>query len=193
MSEEEIVLKQEAGVKSYDSASPPTIGFKAGAFADVGSLILTNRRLVYISKGGMARAAAWVVSPLAALAVEKRVSKAELDELAKHKGSYSIPLSAITKVEASRKMGSEYLRVDHPNFGEKPAHSYIFGGGWSKKEDWVAAINSALDAARSTPAPSTTVPSAAQPPPTRQRFCPNCGAQVAPGSRFCPNCGNRLS
>ena len=24
------------------------------------------------------------------------------------------------------------------------------------------------------------------------RFCPRCGARVAPGDRFCPNCGERL-
>ena len=52
MSEQEIILMQEAGVKAYDSDSPPSIGLKAGAFADVGTLILTNRRLVYVNKGG---------------------------------------------------------------------------------------------------------------------------------------------
>ena len=50
MSEEETVVKQEAGVKSYDSDSPG-IGFGY----QVGSLILTNQRLVFISKGKAAQ------------------------------------------------------------------------------------------------------------------------------------------
>jgi hypothetical protein len=61
MSETEYILRQETGVKSHESESPPTVGLKAGAFADLGSLILTNKRLVFIDKGGAARAAAWAV------------------------------------------------------------------------------------------------------------------------------------
>jgi hypothetical protein len=53
-------MLQEAGVKAHESESPPSFGLKAGAFADVGTLILTNRRLVYIMKGGGATSAAWV-------------------------------------------------------------------------------------------------------------------------------------
>jgi len=51
MSEVEVILRQEAGVKDHESESPPTVGLKAGAFAELGTLILTNKRLVYISKG----------------------------------------------------------------------------------------------------------------------------------------------
>src|SRR4030067_760959 len=101
---------KKVSVKVHDSDSPPTIGLKAGAFADVGTLILTNRRLVYVMKGGAARSAAWVLGgALTARAVEKNVSKAEVDELAQDPGSYFIPLQEITAVKAARKMGQAYL------------------------------------------------------------------------------------
>jgi hypothetical protein len=49
---------------------------------------------------------------LAASALEKSVSKAEIDDLMKYQGSYFIPLQEITHVETARKMGGGYLRVD---------------------------------------------------------------------------------
>ncbi len=183
MSEQEIILIQEAGVKAHDSDSPPSIGLKAGAFADVGTLILTNRRLVYVAKGGASRAAAWVLGgALAARAVEKNVSKAEVDELMQYPGSYFIPLQDITGVKAARKMGQAYLRVDNCSPGLKPAYSYVFGSGWSKNEDWVNAINSAKAAVRSTQAAPTTsfLPPPPPPPPI-------------PATPTCPSCGGSLS
>ena len=185
MSEEELILKQEAGVKAYDSDSPPTFGLRAGAFAEVGTLILTNRRLVYVSKGGASRAAAWMLGgALAARAVEKNVSKAEIDDLIKYKGSYCISLQEITKVEAARKMGSAYLRIDSNSYGQKPSHSYIFGSGWSKNEDWVNAINSAIAATYSNQTISTTlssldIDSIPPPPPPQPPTCPTCGEPLS--------------
>lgn len=106
MSETEVRLKQEAGVKAHESESPPTMGLRAGAFAEVGTLILTNQRLLYISKGGASRAAAWALGGvLAAHAGEKNVSKAEIDDLMKYKGSYFTSLQNITRVEAGKKLG----------------------------------------------------------------------------------------
>jgi predicted RNA-binding Zn-ribbon protein involved in translation (DUF1610 family) len=183
MSEQEVVLKQEAGVKAYDSESPPSIGLKAGAFAEVGTLILTNRRLVYVSKGGASRAAAWVLGgALAARAVEKNVSKAEIDDLMKYEGSYCVPLNEITRVETARKLGSAYLRVDNCSYGQKPTRSYILGSGWSKNEDWVNAINSAKAAMRSTQAaPATSfLPPPPPPPPNYVKpVCPTCGSPLS--------------
>jgi len=53
----EKIIMQSSGVKKHDSESPPTMGLKAGAFADVGTLILTNQRLIYVEKGGAERSA----------------------------------------------------------------------------------------------------------------------------------------
>jgi len=191
LSEEERILLQEAGVKAYESESPPTFGLKAGAFADVGTLILTNRRLVYVMKGGADRAAAWALGgALVASAVEKRVSKAEVDDLMRYEGSYCIPLQAITHVATARKSGSGYLRVDSNVSGQKPSHSYIFGGGWSKNEDWVNAINSAKAFAG---AAQTTAPSCgslqAQQPVQGQVRCPRCGTLSSSQMKFCGSCG----
>jgi hypothetical protein len=180
MSEEEIILKQEAGVKAYDSDSPPTVGLRAGAFAEVGTLILTNRRLVYVSKGGASRSAAWVLGgALAARAVEKSVSKADIDDLVNSEGSYSVLLQEITVVEVSRKMGSAFLRVGSRSFGQKPVHAYIFGSGWSKNEDWVNAINRAVAAERSVQVSSSTgYPPPPPPPAPSTPPCPSCGSPL---------------
>ncbi|MEM2098351.1 MAG: hypothetical protein QXU99_01205 [Candidatus Bathyarchaeia archaeon] len=183
MYSEEKILMQEAGVKAHASESPPTIGLKAGAFADVGTLILTNRRLVYVMKGGAARSAAWVLGgAFAALAVEKTVSKAEIDELMKYPGSYFIPIEDITGVKAARKMGQAYIRVDNCTPGLKPSYSFVFGSGWSKNEEWVNAINAAramLNSLRNAPANALQAPL----PPPPQDFvpprCPMCGGPLS--------------
>jgi hypothetical protein len=66
---------QEAGVKQQDSESSPSVGLRAGAFAEVGTLILTNRRLIYASKGGAFTTAARALGgALAARAIEKNVA-----------------------------------------------------------------------------------------------------------------------
>ena len=72
LSETEVILKQEAGVKAHESESPPTVGLKAGAFADFGTLVLTNKRLVYVEKRGASRAAAWALGGVLAV---KRLKK----------------------------------------------------------------------------------------------------------------------
>lgn len=202
MSETEYILRQEAGVKSHESESPPTVGLKAGAFADLGTLILTNKRLVFIDKGGAARAAAWAVGGVfAAQAIENRVSKAELDELSSQKDSISIPLGNLTRVEAGKKMGQSFIRVD--NVGSaKPVHAFVVAGG-SNNQDWVAAVNQAKASAQYSPQyspmPQATayVPQQVQQPVVAQqtgqgRICQNCGAAGLLG-KFCTSCGSPLS
>ena len=191
LAEEERILLQEAGVKGYESESPPTFGLKAGAFADVGTLILTNQRLVYVMKGGADRATAWVLGgALAASAVEKRVSRAEVDDLMKYKGSYCIPLQTVTHVETKRKSGAGYLRVDSNVPGQKPSHSYIFGGGWSKNEDWVNAINSAVASARlGQQSPQGYHQSNLQ----QQNYVPPPPPPPLPQTPYCPFCGGALT
>jgi len=216
MSETETILKSESGVKAYEGEHPPSVGLKAGAFADVGTIILTNRRLVYINKGGAARATMYALGgALAARATEKRVSKAELDDVARFPGSYSILLQDITQVITARHLGSSYLRVDNQCSYLKPSHSFIFGSGFSKNEDWVAVINSAIMAQRSpqppvnsapiyNPAPAYTPPppsayspspSVAPPQPpvqlanSSQINCPSCGTPANSKAKFCGSCG----
>ena len=183
---------QEAGVKQHDSESPPSIGLRAGAFAEVGTLILTNRRLVYVAKGGASRAAAWALGgALAARAMEKNVSQAEMNDLMKYDGSYFVLLQEISYVEAARKMGGAYLKVKNCSPSQKPAHCYVFGSGFSKNEDWVNAINGAIAAARSCQAASSMgyaqpvqpqqpvyVPPPPPPPPPQAPICPFCGGPL---------------
>lgn len=193
MSETELILKQEAGVKAHESESPPTVGLKAGAFAELGTLILTNRRLLYISKGGASRAAAWALGGVfAAQAIEKRVSKAEIDELATQEGSYSTPLQNITLAEAKKKLGQAYIRVDRVG-SEKPVHAYVVGGG-ANNQEWAAAINQAKAALHFTP----TTPTAGFVAQQTQRassgnICQRCGTRDSFGSKFCTSCGAPLT
>lgn len=189
MSEVEVILRQEAGVKAHESESPPTVGLKAGAFADLGTLILTNKRLVYICKGGASRAAAWALGGVfAAQAIEKSVSKAEIDDLSSQEGSYFILLQNITLADAGKKMGQSYIRVDSVG-SMKPAHAYVVGGG-SNNQEWVTAINqakAALQYTSTTPTPGF-VPQ--QPQRTSyERICQRCGNPDSLGSKFCTSCG----
>jgi hypothetical protein len=217
MSEIETILKNESGVKAYEGEHPPSVGLKAGAFADVGTIILTNRRLVYINKGGAARAATYALGgALAARAAEKKVSKAELDDVAKYPGSYSIPLQDITRVETARHFGSAYLRVDNQSSFLKPAHSFILGSGFSKNEDWVAAINSAIMSTHSpkpamSPAQLNNPTPTYNPPPPQMNsenirtqpmpvqttsspliVCPSCGTLSNSNAKFCGTCSAPL-
>ncbi len=219
MSETETILKSESGVKAYEGEHPPSVGLKAGAFADVGTIILTNRRLVYINKGGAARATIYALGgALAARATEKSVSKAELDDVASHPGSYSILLQDITRVETARHLASAYLRVDNRCSYLKPSHSFILGSGVSKNEDWVTAINSAIIAQRSPPPPLNSAPlknpvPAYTPPPSpayspsasvpapqapeqvaspSQVNCPSCGVPANSTAKFCSSCGAQM-
>jgi hypothetical protein len=160
----EVIILQEAGVKVHQSASPPSFGLKAGAFADVGTLILTNRRLVYIMKGGGATSAAWMLGgALAASAIEKTVSQAEVDDLARYPGSYSIPLENITAFKVDRKMGGAYLSVSNNTPGLKPAYSFVFGSGFSRNDQWVTALNNAKSGQYTPTNQYSATPVSAQP------------------------------
>jgi hypothetical protein len=196
LSDYESILRQEAGVKDHPSESPPTMGLKAGAFADVGTLILTNKRLVYINKGGSERAAAWAIGGVfAAQAIENSASQAQLDELSSQEGSYAIPLANITHVEAAKKMGQSYIRVDATGLA-KPVHSFVVAGG-TDNQAWAAAVNQAKAAAQYGQAPQTTYTpqplqqTYAQPQTSAQRVCPRCGAPDT-GTKFCTTCGTPL-
>lgn len=193
MSETEVLLKQEAGVKAHESESPPTIGLKAGAFADLGTLILTNKRLVYVEKGGASRAAAWALGGVfAAQAIEKRVSKAEIDELATQEGSYSTPLQNITLAEAKKKLGQAYIRVDRVG-SDKPVHAYVVGGGTNNQE-WAAAINQAKAALQFTSTtPTASLVPQQTPSATSGNICQRCGTPDSFGSKFCASCGAPLA
>ena len=194
----ETIILQEAGVKAHESESPPSFGLKAGAFADVGTLILTNRRLVYIMKGGGSTSAAWVLGgALAASAIEKSVSQAQIDEMARYPGSYAIPLENITAVRADRKMGGAYLSVKNNTPGLKPAYSFIFGSGFSRDGQWVSAINNAK-ANLNTPVYSQ--PQVSQQPQPQYQQQPQYPQQPAPPppppeyqAPTCPYCGRPLS
>jgi hypothetical protein len=219
MSETEAILKAESGVKAYEGEHPPSVGLKAGAFADVGTIILTNKRFVYINKGGATRAAVYALGgALAARATEKSVSKAELDDVTSYPGSYSIPIQNITRVETARHFGSSYLRIDNNCSTIKPAHSFILGSGLSMNEEWVAVINSTIMTMRSSPpqtsSPLILNPAPAYTPPPPPIFsnsnnfsqsskpiqpknsstvdCLSCGTPVNSTAKFCSGCGASL-
>ncbi len=191
LSETEVIIRQEAGVKAHESESPPTVGLKAGAFAELGTLILTNQRLLYISKGGASRTAAWALGGVfAAQAIEKRVSKAEIDELATQEGSYFTLLQNITWVKAGKKLGQAYIRVESLN-SEKPVHAYVVGGG-ANNQEWEAAINQAKAAIQYTPTTTGSIPQQTQRASTRI-ICQRCGTPDSIGSKFCTSCGAPLT
>jgi hypothetical protein len=186
MSETEAILKNQSGVKAFEGEHAPS-GLKPGTFLGLGTLMLTDRRLVYVNKGKGAYTAIQILGgPLTWSALEKKVSKAELGEAMKLPGSFSIPLEDITSVQNERHMTTAYLIVGSQSPYLKPVHSFIFGQGVYKNEDWVNAINSAVAAARSLqisaqPTTSQTPPPPPPPPPS------------APAVPLCPSCGSPLT
>ncbi len=190
MSEVEAIILQASGVKAHKSESPPTVGLRAGAFAEVGTLILTNKRLLYISKGGASRAAAWAIGGVfAAQAVEKRVSKAEIDDLLKCEGSYFMPLQSITRAEAGKKLGQSFIRVDSTD-SKEPVHAYVFADGGINHQ-WADAINQAKTASQFTPTTQTVnyAPQQATKAASSQKICQKCGTAGSLASKFCESCG----
>lgn len=161
MSESETILKNESGVKCAEGDSKGYLG--------LGTIILTNLRLVYINKQGKgATAAMELFAPiLARNAIEKKAGKAELDDATKLPGSFSIPLEGITRAENVRHFLAAYLRVDSQSPNLKPVHNFFFYANASSR-DWANAINSAI-AARSpqtSTQPTTFMPPPPPPPPS---------------------------
>jgi len=193
----EYIIMQEAGVKQHDSASPPSVGLRAGAFAEVGTLILTNLRLIYVAKGSISRATAWALGgAIAARAVEKSVSQAEIDDLMRYEGSYFVPLQEITHVQAGRKLGGGYLSVLNCSPRQKPAHSYVFGSGFSKPEEWANAINQAVIQARSSQTsycPQQQGSYSQQPVQPQQTYVQPPPQQPVYQAPPCPFCGSPLT
>ena len=189
--ENDTVIMQESNVKQFDSESPPSIGLSVGPLGrnlELGTLILTNKKLIYVSMD------AW-----GAMALTKTVSQAQVNYLMKYKKSYFVPLQEITQVESSHFFSQQYLRVNNCCSGQKNHHSYLFTVPWQrdaygatipKSQYWVNAINSAIKTARySQMIPPTNYSSTeTQPnqiPPTLPKSetstgpkCPLCGAPL---------------
>lgn len=180
----ECILRQEAGVKVYESELPPIVGLKTGVLADIGTLILTNERLVYIKKGRIAEVAAYVVAGrLVARAIKDRVSKADLDELSSHDGSISVPLENLTRVESDTRLGNSFICV-YCVGTPKPVYSFIVNGG-TDKEEWVTTINQAKTSA------ANPFDSQLETPKT-QWICRNCGI-TSDTPMVCYFCGEPLT
>jgi hypothetical protein len=179
----EYVLRQEAGVKVHVSESPPIAGLLASVFADLGTLILTNKRLVFIKKGRTAKVAAFLVAGrfggLVSGAIEDRVSKANLDEFSIHDGSVSIPLENLTRVEADTRLGAPFICV-YCVGSPKPYYSFLVNGG-TDKEDWVNAINQAKTSTKYPFDPQLETPKT-------QWICRNCGI-TSETATVCDFCG----
>jgi hypothetical protein len=179
LSENETIIMQESKIKQFDTESPPSMGFSVGMgrTLDLGTLILTNKKLIYVSLGANE-----------AMALTKTISQAEVNYLMKYKRSYFVPLLGITRVETNRIFATSYLRVDNRISGQKNYHSYNFlvqyqkessGNVILKAQAWANAINSAIATARS----GQTAP----------KYCTRCGKQLPEGkNEVCPYCGNTL-
>lgn len=178
MSDTETILKNESGVKCAEGGSRGYLG--------LGTLILTNLRLVYINKQGKgATAAIELTAPLLAQhAIEKKAGNADLDDVAKFLGSFSIPIEGITRAEDVRHFLAAYLRVDSQSPSLKPVHNFFFYANASSR-DWANAINSAMIArSPQTYAQPTTLTQSPLPPP------PPPSAYAVP---LCPSCGSPLT
>jgi len=60
--------------------------------------------------------------------------------------------------------------------------------------DTEAAIEAAIAARRTKPAPTSPTPAEIEPPSNngKSNFCPQCGQSTDPDDKFCANCGHKL-
>jgi hypothetical protein len=128
-----------------------------------GKLILTNIRLIFT--------AGRFQDPIAAIRGQ-------------HKDRVEIPLATITSVDKGF-----MATIDIMAGGQKYTFKGMGGAG-----DWINQINSTRMTVGSTPG-SAPQPSSASPPPmvSGNKFCPNCGAAIAPGNKFCGGCGSSVA
>jgi hypothetical protein len=157
MSETETILKNESGVKCAEGDTKGYLG--------LGTLILTNLRLVYINKHGKGAVALTGLTGLVGLEVAKKAGKADLDDATTFPGSFSIRLEEITRAENVRHFLNAYLRVDSQSPSLKPVYNFFFNSASSS--DWANAINSAVATRSPQPSaqPTTYMPPPPPPPP----------------------------
>jgi hypothetical protein len=199
MSETETILKNESGVKCFEANSAPSMWHPCGGGAHaigVGTVIVTNLKLVYINKQGVGTdlALTLLVNPIITHAIEKKAGKADLDDATKLPGSFSIPLEGITRAEESLARLPSYLHVYSQSPSLKPMHTFIFDSRASS-DDWVNAVNSAI-AARSPQTSSERAPPPSVPAttsPSSSRYCVSCGQMLRPADVFCTRCGQKAA
>ncbi|RLF13555.1 MAG: hypothetical protein DRJ66_07630 [Thermoprotei archaeon] len=165
-----------------------------GAFGPIGTLYLTNKRVIFLpSKLMTAAFSADIISTIKTLA---------------NKGLQVIPLDEIENVKSS--FGAVVITA-----GGK---TYTYTVSVWKTKGWVNAINQAIaemsaisepeipvsipktkararkrTSRRSRRKKSSTTQRAQTRSSTREmRYCPNCGAEIEPSYKFCPSCGHPL-
>ena len=180
---DERVIKKQKGVTSG-----------RGAFGSVGTLYLTNQRVIFLPSKLMTTVfSADITSAIKTLA---------------NKGLQVIPLDEIDDVKSS------FGAVVITSSGKK----YTYTVSVWKTKGWVNAINQAIAEMDMMPKPEMTVSTPRTRTKTKKRtsrrsrrrkssttqraqvrsstremhYCPNCGAKIEPSYKFCPNCGHPL-
>jgi len=200
---EETVLRTESGIclqqkgeKKY-RFNPPA-----------GTLILTDKRLIFAQSGGEFAKRIVVGGLLGgivgseAMRMTTKVSKEQLDEALNRPDSFEIHLQDIVNVGQKSELGAKLFMIESRAPGLEKVNVYRQGGFSQMKgyEDWITDTNSAKQRAPSgyqqppmAQQPYQPAPQYAAPPPQQAapggRFCPNCGQSTAPNAKFCANCG----
>lgn len=212
---EEAVLKTESGI------GPKQRGDKKYRFnPPMGTLILTDRRLIFAESGGefakrlVAGGLLGIIGSEALRGVTK-VKAEELDKALERSESFQVNLKDISEVKTEKQLGVSFLSVQWSAPQQQKALFYRTGvfSSFVGFDEWINQILTAKQ--RLTipvaPSPSQEVPSPysthpqtqpsydpaiANPPATPQGvtstvFCTNCGARMASTDLFCRSCGTK--
>ncbi len=193
------MVKIEELLEPDESVLKKQRGVQAGrGFGSLGTLYLTNKRVIFIPNKLLTAALGIAALPTAAGA-------GALASLFK-KGLHIIPLSDIKEVKSS--FGALVIVADK---------KYTYSVSMWKTKEWVNAVKEAMAMAeveeeieeepvKEEPRPRTTRrrrsstrrstrrrrPRSTKAKSAEVKFCPECGAKVRPTDNFCPNCGHKL-
>ncbi len=144
---DERLIHEQTGARCYPKPKPSV--WKFGT--KVGKLVLTSRRLVFLSTGKMLDnseiVGAALAGPLGALAATSTIGASLSFEDLRREGSWEVALSRILRAEAGRTMNFRYyLSLTFLGAsGKQQTYSIVFGTGLTKL-DWHSMVNEARSA-----------------------------------------------
>jgi hypothetical protein len=173
---EETVLKSESGFGLREKG-----GKKYNFNPPAGTLILTDKRLIFAQSGGSLakRMVAGGLFGDIGLKAMTKVKPEELDKAFERPESFQLSLQDISEVKTEKKLTTPYLSVEWRAPDNLKAVFYKIGvyRGLKNFDEWTKAIQDAK-----TPTPTSQSEGVG-------KFCIGCGQKIPENVKFCPKCG----
>jgi hypothetical protein len=207
---EETILKSESGL-GLKQKGDKKFSFNPPA----GSLVLTDRRLIFAESGGefakriVAGALLGGIVGSEAIRAMTKVKAEDLDKAFERPNSFQMNLDDILEVKTERVLGASFLSVQW-NAPERPK-ALLYRSGFVSAfggfDQWVSAVNAAKQSQSiperppappqagpyyAVPEPSGLAPNPPQPLQTTPTYSPSTSLPVQPNTKFCIYCGARI-